>query len=140
MYETLGEVLKKASGKNNAAYGNLGIFFFKNTFNLLFTKIAVSYECIKTVTTIYPRPALLELAAESISTFITSTRYASRNLVASLKIYLISNNLKYLGIDALGIIVQIDPRHAQKHQLQVIGCLQDPDDTLKRKVVLLPCM
>lgn len=75
MYDTLGEVLQKANGKNNAAYGmHLIVALELLTFFLVDALKAVSYECIKTVTTIYPRPALLELAAESISTFITSNR------------------------------------------------------------------
>lgn len=78
---------------------------------------AVLYECICCVSSIYPNPKLLEAAAEVISRFLKSD----------------SHNLKYLGIDALGRLIKISPEIAEQHQLAVIDCLEDPDDTLKRK-------
>ncbi|KAG2602873.1 hypothetical protein PVAP13_5KG717700 [Panicum virgatum] len=44
-----------------------------------------------------------------------------------------SHNLKYMGIDSLGRLIKINPDIAEEHQLAVIDCLEDPDDTLKRK-------
>ncbi|KAI5002942.1 hypothetical protein ZWY2020_027592 [Hordeum vulgare] len=44
-----------------------------------------------------------------------------------------SHNLKYMGIDALGRLIKINADIAEQHQLAVIDCLEDPDDTLKRK-------
>lgn len=76
------------------------------------------YECVKTIATIYPKPALLDTAASSISQFITSK----------------SNNLKYIGIDGLSMIMTIEAKHVQRHHMQVIDCLRSPDDSLKRKV------
>jgi hypothetical protein len=32
------------------------------------------------------------------------------------------------------MIMTIDARHVQRHQMQVVDCLRSPDDTLKRKV------
>ncbi|KAF5477631.1 hypothetical protein F2P56_004251 [Juglans regia] len=78
---------------------------------------AVLYECICCVSSIYPNPKLLEAAAEVISKFLKSD----------------SHNLKYMGIDALGRLIKISPDIAEQHQLAVIDCLEDPDDTLKRK-------
>lgn len=99
MYDTLSDVMKQPT-TNNAAY-------------------ALIYECVKTITSIHPKPALLEAAASSISQFITSK----------------SNNLKYIGIDGLSMIMTIDARHVQQHQNQVVDCLRSPDDTLKRKTL-----
>ncbi|KAK9277516.1 hypothetical protein L1049_007060 [Liquidambar formosana] len=78
---------------------------------------AVLYECICCVSSIYPNPKLLEDAADVISRFLKSD----------------SHNLKYMGIDALGRLIKISPEIAEQHQLAVIDCLEDPDDTLKRK-------
>ncbi|KAJ4707586.1 AP-4 complex subunit epsilon [Melia azedarach] len=44
-----------------------------------------------------------------------------------------SHNLKYMGIDAIGRLIKTSPEIAEQHQLAVIDCLEDPDDTLKRK-------
>ncbi|KAA3469321.1 AP-4 complex subunit epsilon-like [Gossypium australe] len=78
---------------------------------------AVLYECICCVSSIYPNPKLLESSADAISRFLKSD----------------SHNLKYMGIDALGRLIKISPEIAEQHQLAVIDCLEDPDDTLKRK-------
>ncbi|KAK1306689.1 AP-4 complex subunit epsilon [Acorus calamus] len=78
---------------------------------------AVLYECICCVSSIYPNPNMLNAAAEVTSRFLKSD----------------SHNLKYMGIDALGRLLKINPDIAEEHQLAVIDCLEDPDDTLKRK-------
>ncbi|GAX83960.1 hypothetical protein CEUSTIGMA_g11384.t1 [Chlamydomonas eustigma] len=82
---------------------------------------AIVYECVRTITTIYPNPQLLAMAAESVSAFLKSP----------------SHNLRYVGIDALAGIVKINSQYAQEHQLAVIDCLEDPDDTLKLKTLEL---
>lgn len=35
-----------------------------------------------------------------------------------------NHNLKYMGIDALGRIIKINPEFAEQHQLAVIDCLE----------------
>ncbi|KAI7993369.1 AP-4 complex subunit epsilon [Camellia lanceoleosa] len=71
---------------------------------------AVLYQCICCVSSIHPNPKLLDAAADAISKFLKSG----------------SHNLKYMGIDALGRLIKISPEIA-------IDCLEDPDNTLKRK-------
>nr|XP_043628124.1 AP-4 complex subunit epsilon [Erigeron canadensis] len=78
---------------------------------------AILYECICCISSIQSSPKLLETAADAISKFLKSD----------------SHNLKYMGIDALGRLIRISPDIAEQHQLAVIDCLEDPDDTLKRK-------
>lgn len=80
---------------------------------------AVVYECVNAVIMIYPNATLMDTAATAISRFIRSD----------------SHNLKYVGIKGLAGIVKDHPRYAADHQLAVIDCLEDPDETLKRKTL-----
>jgi len=80
---------------------------------------AIIYECVKCITRIYPHHDLLELAATNISRFIQSDNH----------------NLKYLGVTGLAQIVQVNASYATEHQMVVVDCLEDPDDTLKRKTL-----
>ena len=66
-------------------------------------------------------PGSPSAAAEMIANFLKSS----------------SHNLKYVGIDGLARIVRISPKYAAEHQLAVIDCLEDPDETLKRKTLEL---
>ncbi|CAK9005519.1 AP-4 complex subunit epsilon (AP-4 adaptor complex subunit epsilon) (Adaptor-related protein complex 4 subunit epsilon) (Epsilon subunit of AP-4) (Epsilon-adaptin) [Durusdinium trenchii] len=100
MYSVLSECIKRA---------NTGIY----------VGYAIIYECVRTVTTIYPNEHLLDAAAASIAKFIQSD----------------SHNLKYLGVTGLAAIVRDHPRYAAEHQMVVLDCLEDPDETLKRKTL-----
>lgn len=100
MYEVVADVMKRADTGINVGY-------------------AIVYEAVKTVTTIYPNPLLLDATATAISRFIRSD----------------SHNLKYIGIKGLAAIVKDHPRYAADHQMAVIDCLEDPDETLKKKTL-----
>jgi len=100
MYEILNNCIRKADGSINV--GN-----------------AVIHECVRTITSIYPNPVLLDAAAEAISRFISSK----------------SANLRYLGVTGLAEIVESHPQYAAAHQMAVIECLEDRDETLKRRTL-----
>ncbi|KAF7829108.1 AP-4 complex subunit epsilon [Senna tora] len=78
---------------------------------------AILYECICCASSIHPNSKLIEASADVIAKFLKSD----------------SHNLKYMGIDALGRLIKLSSQIAEQHQLAVIDCLEDPDDTLKRK-------
>ncbi|XP_024390606.1 AP-4 complex subunit epsilon [Physcomitrium patens] len=105
MYSVLMDVIKR----NEPGKGDPG----SNITN------AILYECICTITAIMANSKLLGLAAEITSRFLKSD----------------SHNYKYMGIDALGRVIEINPDFAEEHQLSVIDCLEDQDDTLKRKTL-----
>jgi len=105
----------------------LSVLVYHFHFSLLFSSFlfffflltAVIYECIRAITMIYPNAPLIEAAAGAIGRFLNST----------------NNNLKYLGLTALTAIVKVDPKYATPHQLVVIDCLENQDETLKRKTL-----
>ena len=80
---------------------------------------AIVYQSLKTITTIYPNGKLITSASTTISRFITSE----------------NRNLKYIGIDGLSQIVSIDPKFVLQYQGIVVDCLEDMDETLKRKTI-----
>ena len=52
---------------------------------------AISYECIRTVASVYPNNSVVAKTAKSLSRFVTST----------------NNNWRYLGITGLALLVQV---------------------------------
>ena len=78
-------------------------------------------ECLKTVMKIYPNRNLIENSALLVARLLTAE----------------NNNLKYTGIAALINIVKIYPIYAMKHQFVIVDCLEDVDETLKRKTMEL---
>ena len=80
---------------------------------------AIVYECIRSIVAIYPNSTLLDAAGEAISRFIQSR----------------SHNLKYLGVTGLAAIVETHPQYAAAHQMAVMDCLEDRDETLQRKTL-----
>eukprot|EP00357_Protocruzia_adherens_P036425 CAMPEP_0114990534 /NCGR_PEP_ID=MMETSP0216-20121206/10855_1 /TAXON_ID=223996 /ORGANISM="Protocruzia adherens, Strain Boccale" /LENGTH=968 /DNA_ID=CAMNT_0002353731 /DNA_START=40 /DNA_END=2946 /DNA_ORIENTATION=- len=101
MYEILGDVMRRADDTGiNVGY-------------------AIVYQCLKTITKIYPSKTLIETVSNSISRFIASE----------------NNNLKFIGVTGLVSIVQINSKYVAKHQGNILECLESGDDTLKRKTL-----
>lgn len=91
-----------------------------NTANISY---AILESCIRTITSINPNNELLELAEEIISKFLNSDL----------------NYLKYIGIKCLSKIAAIDPSYAIPHQIMVVDCLEDNDETIRRCTLELLC-
>ncbi|CAD8096428.1 unnamed protein product [Paramecium sonneborni] len=103
IYEVLGTTLRRADD---------------TTINIGY---AVTYQCVKCISGIYPQQSLLEQAANSVSRFLKSE----------------NNNLKYLGINALTQIVSISQKYVLEHQMTIVDCLESNDDTLKKETLEL---
>ena len=82
---------------------------------------AVVAEAVKTAAALVPSAPLLAAAADSVAKLLRGK----------------SNNLKYVGIDALCDVVVVSPAAAAAHQFAVIDCLEDPDESLRRKTLEL---
>lgn len=82
---------------------------------------AVIFETVRTVTMIHPKSEILSQCASVVARWLSSS----------------SNNLKYTGITALTHIVRVHPNAATEHQMSIIDCLEDRDETLQRKTIEL---
>lgn len=91
-----------------------------NTANISY---AILESCIGTITSIHPNNELLDLAEGLISKFLNSD----------------TNYLKYIGIKCLSKIATIDPSYAIPHQIMVVDCLEDKDETIRRCTLELLC-
>ena len=100
MYEIIRETMQRANSNSSAGH-------------------AIVYECIRTISTIYPCAPLLEEAAQRVSFFLYSNQ----------------NNLKYLGLNGVNMLVKVNAKYGDAHQLAVIECLESSDDTIKRKTL-----
>lgn len=86
---------------------------------------AVGYECTRTITSIYPDKSLIDKAAKCVGLFLVAK----------------TNDIKYLGINILTSLIQMGSGFVMEPSYQriVIDCLDDPDETLKRKTLDLLC-
>lgn len=98
MYEVLSQVLRRADDTGI----NIGQ--------------AIVYQCLRTICLIYPNLHLIELAATTISRFLSSD----------------SPNLRCTGINGLALIIQINPDYVMQHQQIIVDCLEENDETLKK--------
>ena len=80
---------------------------------------AIIAEAVKTVSLLPLNSGLLQPAADAVARFLRAQ----------------SNNLRYVGIDVLCDVVAVSHQVAAQHQWAVIECLEDADETLRRKTL-----
>lgn len=102
-YTILEQALKRSEdGSNNIAF-------------------AVCYQCVKTISNIYPNENLIQDAASSLKRFLESQ----------------NSNIKYMGIRGLSHIYKQYPQLLEDYQLVIVDCLESKDETLKRETLEL---
>ena len=70
--------------------------------------IAVAYQCVRTIAAIYPNEGLLRESAGVLGKLLESRS---------------SNNMKYLGIQVLGLLYRGNAALLEEHQLTIVECL-----------------
>ncbi|KAK2194892.1 bifunctional Armadillo-type fold/Clathrin-coatomer adaptor [Babesia duncani] len=82
---------------------------------------AIVFECARTTAVIISNDALVKMASEHITAFLNSS----------------SNNLRYAGICGLSVLVALDVGIALDNQMTVVSCLEDGDETIRRRTLEL---
>ena len=78
----------------------------------------VVFECVLTITSIFPNKLLLDQASKSISKFLNPST---------------SNpNLIYLGLIGLKFLTELDQKYIEEHQVFVLECLSSNDNSIIR--------
>ncbi|KAF4712226.1 hypothetical protein FOZ63_025351 [Perkinsus olseni] len=82
---------------------------------------AVLYECVRTIVYVGPvaDPSLRVLGVNILGRFLTHK----------------DNNVKYVALEALKGVVSVDIGAVQKHRSVILGCLTDPDISLRRRAL-----
>lgn len=74
------------------------------------------YQCVKTISNIYPNQDLIQEAGLSLKRFLDSH----------------NGNVRYMGIRALSHIYKQYPQLLEEYQLLIVDCLESKDETLKK--------
>lgn len=82
---------------------------------------AVLYECVKTIFAIDADPALKILGVNLLGKFL-----ATRD-----------NNCRYVALDALLTVIQLEPQAVQRHRQTIVDCLGDGDVLIRRRALEL---
>lgn len=85
---------------------------------------ALMYQNIQTITELYPNTSLLNKASSTIGKFFKYDQMMSDKINKS--------DLRYLGIELIRSMVKINTSYALEHQLEIVQCLEHPDESVKR--------
>lgn len=80
----------------------------------------MTYQCVKTIANIYPYENLLTEAVLALSKYLEPQS---------------TNNMKYLGIQALSMLFRSNSKLLDDYQLIIVDCLESKDETLKKETL-----
>ncbi|KAL6454359.1 LOW QUALITY PROTEIN: APL4 AP-1 complex subunit gamma-1 [Candida maltosa Xu316] len=82
---------------------------------------AILYECVKTIFAIQSDQSLKILGVNILGKFLSAK----------------DNNTRYVALDTLLTVVNIEPLAVQRHRSTIVGCLSDGDISIRRRALEL---
>ncbi|CAM9695361.1 unnamed protein product, partial [Hapterophycus canaliculatus] len=82
---------------------------------------AILYECVQTIMTLDTENGLKVLAVNILGRFLGNR----------------DNNIRYVALNTLGKVVQLDAASVQRHRSTIVDCLKDPDISIRQRALEL---
>ncbi|CAK7899191.1 AP-1 complex subunit gamma-1 [[Candida] anglica] len=82
---------------------------------------AILYECVKTIFAIQSDQSLKILGVNLLGKFLSTK----------------DNNIRYVALDTLLTVINIEPLAVQRHRSTIVGCLVDGDISIRRRALEL---
>lgn len=82
---------------------------------------AILYECVRTIFAIKSDPSLKVLGVNMLGKFLSTK----------------DNNTRYVALDALLTVINIEPMAVQRHRQTIVSCLSDGDISIRRRALEL---
>ncbi|CAM9097441.1 unnamed protein product [Scytosiphon promiscuus] len=82
---------------------------------------AILYECVQTIMTLDTENGLKVLAVNILGRFLLNR----------------DNNIRYVALNTLGKVVQLDAASVQRHRSTIVDCLKDPDISIRQRALEL---
>lgn len=83
--------------------------------------IAVAYECVQTIVGLESLESLRVLAVNMLGRFLSHK----------------DNNMRYVALDTLVGVINVDNEAVQRHRNTIVECLRDPDPSIRRRALEL---
>ncbi|CAM9371300.1 unnamed protein product, partial [Discosporangium mesarthrocarpum] len=82
---------------------------------------AILYECVETIMTVDVENGLRVLGINILGRFLLNR----------------DNNIRYVALNTLSKVVQLDPASVQRHRSTIVDCLKDPDISIRQRALEL---